>query len=378
MISSSPDQRVEFFLMFREAGRSAPMMAADRSNLSRRAILFLLVSMGLPSLSHAANLEDSAKEFARKIAMTLPAGENAAIQIRNRSSLHADEVSRIDQAVRAELQDRGIHSVDPGVAPTSLIVTLSENWKEYVWTGEIRQGETSRAVLFEVPRAGENHFVTNAMHITVRSEKFWDGPQRVLDAAEASNGNGKSWLVLLLPLSLSIQDLQTGVTGNLEIAPAQTNTRDPWGQLATGQTGSMIWFETSSQVCKADLEARTLGECLPKPGAAEGTTPSRFPFLVDVVPAGPPPPGKGIELSIAPVCGGTGQFLASSARDYTQTDSLQVFQTEPSGPVAMSGELDFPGPIVALHTSLEAPRAIVRNLTTGNYEAYNLAISCGQ
>jgi hypothetical protein len=62
MISSSPDQRVEFFLMFREAGRSAPMMAADRSNLSRRAILFLLVSMGLPSLSHAANLEDSAKK----------------------------------------------------------------------------------------------------------------------------------------------------------------------------------------------------------------------------------------------------------------------------------------------------------------------------
>jgi hypothetical protein len=40
--------------------------------------------------------------------------------------------------------------------------------------------------------------------------------------------------------------------------------------------------------------------------------------------------------------------------------------------------LDLPGPIVALHTAPDAPRAIVRNLTTGNYEAYRLAISCGE
>ena len=78
------------------------------------------------------------------------------------------------------------------------------------------------------------------------------------------------------------------------------------------------------------------------------------------------------------VCGGASQFLATSARDYTQTDSLQVFQTESTGAVAVSTDLDFPGPITALHGVSETPRAVVRNLTTGNYEAYRLSFSCGQ
>jgi hypothetical protein len=105
---------------------------------------------------------------------------------------------------------------------------------------------------------------------------------------------------------------------------------------------------------------------------------ARFPMMIDVAPAGPPPPGKGLELVIPPVCGGTTQFLASGDRDDTEPDSLQVFDTGPNGTLAVSAEQNFPGPIVALHTGLDAPRAIVRNLTTGNYEAYRLAISCGQ
>ena len=100
--------------------------------------------------------------------------------------------------------------------------------------------------------------------------------------------------------------------------------------------------------------------------------------MFDIAPPGPPPPGKGTVIEMKPVCGGASQFLATGARDYTQTDSVQVFQTESSGAVAVSTELDFPGPITALHAISDAPRAVVRNLTTGNYEAYRLSFSCGQ
>jgi hypothetical protein len=55
-----------------------------------------------------------------------------------------------------------------------------------------------------------------------------------------------------------------------------------------------------------------------------------------------------------------------------------VFQTEPTVAVAVSAEQDFPGPITALHAISETPRAVVRNLATGNYEAYRLSFSCGQ
>jgi hypothetical protein len=78
------------------------------------------------------------------------------------------------------------------------------------------------------------------------------------------------------------------------------------------------------------------------------------------------------------VCGGVGQFLATGARDYTQPDSMQVFRTAPGGTVAISTELEFPGPVTALHGVSDIPRVIVRNLSTGNYEAYRLSFSCGQ
>jgi len=129
------------------------------------------------------------------------------------------------------------------------------------------------------------------------------------------------------------------------------------------------------QICKADLESHKILECLPNDDRPMS---SRFPMMLDLTPAGPPPPGKGLELVIPAVCGGTSQFLASGNHDDTEPDSLQAFEIGSSGPVAISAEQNFPGPIVALHTGLDAPRAIVRNLTTGNYEAYRVAISCGQ
>jgi hypothetical protein len=101
-------------------------------------------------------------------------------------------------------------------------------------------------------------------------------------------------------------------------------------------------------------------------------------MMFDIAPPGPPPPGKGTVIEMKSACSGANEFLATGARDYTHTDSLQVFQTESSGTVAISAELEFPGPITALHAVSDTPRAVVRNLKTGNYEAYRLSISCGQ
>jgi hypothetical protein len=127
-----------------------------------------------------------------------------------------------------------------------------------------------------------------------------------------------------------------------------------------------------------NLESPDLSGCSPEQGSEGKPLGGRIPVIFDIAPAGPPPPGKGTVVEMQPVCGGSNQFLATSARDYTQTDSLQVFQTQSSGAVAISSELDFPGPVTALHSVSATPRAVVRNLTTGNYEAYRLSFSCGQ
>ena len=353
------------------------MMAADRFTSSCRAILFLFVSIGIPSAVHSVTLEDSAKELAREIAGALPAGENVSCEIRNVSSLQPGEVARIEQTLKAELQERGIRLTSGGAAIT-VVVTLSENVKNLIWAGEIHQGDASQVVLIAVERLPENRAFSNAMSVTIRSEKFWEGPERILDAGEVSNGAGKTWLVLLLPDGLRIQDKQAGTASTIEVTSMQSASRDPWGNLNFEPVGNTIAFFLAPRVCTVNLETPNLDGCLPKEGSAAGPPASRFPVMFDIAPPGPPPPGKGTIVEMKSVCGGASQFLAASARDYTQTDSLQVFQTESTGAVAVSTDLDFPGPITALHGVSDTPRAVVRNLTTGNYEAYRLSFSCGQ
>jgi hypothetical protein len=376
MISRSPGYRAEYLFAFREARRSTPMMAADRSTRSCRAILFLLFLMAWPSNSGSATLEDSARELARKIAATLPVRETVSCEVRNLSTLQPGEAARIEQALTAELEQQGILLKANGGA-IAVLVTLSENFQGLVWTGEIRQSDSSHVLLMAVARSSENRAFPGAMPVAIRQEKFWEGAEQILDAAEISDGVSKSWLVLLLRDGLRIQDEQTGVVSALDIASNQSVSRDPWGNLGDGPPGNTVAFFLAPRVCTVNLETRRLESCLP---GNESSAPlsSRYPVLFDVAPPGPPPPGKGTVIAMKPICGGAGQFLATGARDYTQTDSVQVFRAQPGGAVASSAELDFPGPITALHGVPETPRAIVRNLSTGNYEAYRLSFSCGQ
>jgi hypothetical protein len=377
MISLSLGHRAEFSFMFREAERCTTMMSANRYKFCCHSVLFLFVLIGIPSGVRSATLEDSAKELARKIAAVLPAGENVSCEIRNISSLKPGEAARIEQALKAELQERGILLASSGGTIT-VVVMLSENLRDLVWTGEIHQGDASQVVLVDMDRLTENRAISIAMPVTIRSEKFWEGAERILDAGEISDGAGKSWLVLLRRDSLLIEDKQTGLARTLEIKSNQSSSRDPWGNLHFELIGNAVAFFLSPRVCSVKLETPNLDGCLPAEGSAEAPLDSGLQVMFDVAPSGPPPAGKGTEVEMKSVCGGESQFLATGARDYTQTDSLQIFQTEPSGAVAIGSELDFPGPITALHAGANPPRAVVRNLTTGNYEAYRLSFSCEQ
>ena len=362
--------------MFREAGRSTPMMAADRSTLSCRALLFLFVSFGLPSWPRSATLEDSAKELAHKIAAALPPGKCV---LRNpKSFILATRRSRPNRTGAQGGIAGPWHPLAEQWRAITVVVTLSENFKNLVWTAEIHKGDASQVVLIDADHPSENRAVSKAMPVTIRSEKFWEGPERILDAGEISDGAGKSWLVFLLPDGLRIQDKQTGSASTTEITSMQSASRDPWGNLKFDPVGNTIAFFLSPRVCTVNLETPDLSGCPPAEGTAGGPLPGRFPMMFDLSPPGPPPPGKGTVIEMKPYLRWRESVSATGARDYTQPDSLQVFQMESSGAVAVSAELDFPGPITALHAVSDAPRAVVRNLATGNYEAYRLSFSCGQ
>jgi hypothetical protein len=372
MISRSVGKRVRFIFLPRMTKRSTPMTGIDRSHLSYRTILILFVLLGAPMTTRSATLEDSAKELARKIAAALPAHDDVVVDVRNISSLVPGELARVEQALKVELQSRGVRAPVSNGATVSVLVTLSENLRSFVWTAEIRQGDASRVVLMIVQRSLENRAASHAMPMTLRGEKFWEGPEHLLDAGIIPDSRGGT-LVLLLPDGVVIQETGSGILSKVEIPSAQTSTRDPKGGLAL--LGDAVVARLEPQVCTVMLGTRTLAEC----HSAFAPSSARDP--VDLGPLASSLPEKGSRaVLVRNQCGQNQQFLVTGAGDDTQPDFVQLFESQGLRSFPISDPLNFAGALVALHAygTDAAATGIVRNFETGNYEAYRISISCGQ
>jgi hypothetical protein len=373
MISSSQGRYEKILLVSREAGNSTSMTGTDRSKLSCRMLLLLFVLLAAPAAARGDALEDSARELARKVAPVLAAGVSVSFEIRNISSLQSDEVSRIDQALTADLQNKGFRTVTNGSARVSVVVTLSEDVKSFVWTAEIHDGGTSSVVLTVIPRPRESRIV--AMPMTLRSEKFWEGPQTILDAMIVNSSSGDSLLLLLTPVSLLIRKMGSDEVSIVQIPGIEPIARDPLGGMTQFENKVTVRFPT--QICRIDLDAQTLSECHP-PEDPGGPSRGRIP---DVKLASM---YRGMNQN-APVqssCRTGYLYILSGSGDYSEPDTVRLFESTVTGGMAaqnpLSDLIHFAGPVMAIISNGTTPRAIVRNLETGNYEAYRFSITCAQ
>jgi len=73
-------------------------------------------------------------------------------------------------------------------------------------------------------------------------------------------------------------------------------------------------------------------------------------------------------------------WLVLASAPGEEGDSLQAFEIPDREPVAISQKLSINGPITALwpQQNGETATAVYRNLETGNYEALQLTLACGQ
>lgn len=84
-------------------------------------------------------------------------------------------------------------------------------------------------------------------------------------------------------------------------------------------------------------------------------------------------------VSVKTACGAGWQILASGSSD-APGDSIRAYELPDRDPVAVSREIDFDGAVTALWTEPRGDTAVVvsRNRDTGTYEAFRLAMACGQ
>jgi hypothetical protein len=378
MISRSGGQCGKLHSLSRVAGLSTPMTGIDRSKLSCRTLLFLFVLLAAPMAARCDTLEDSARDLAGKIAVGLPTGVSVSFEVRNISSLQLDEFNRIRQALTADLQNKGVRTETTGSPRVSVVVTLSENVKSFVWTAEIHYADTSSVVLTRVPRPRESRIV--AVPIKLRSEKFWEGPQNILDAMIVNSSSGESLLLLLTPVSLLIRKIGSDEVSIVQIPATEFMMRDPAGGMTQFENKVTVRF--LGQICSIDLDARTLTECHPPERPSGPPLGRAFEDLKFAV-LGPMPDYLSGQIAPIEISCRTGPvYVSSGSGDYTKPDTVRLFESDVTGGIVaqnpLSDILHFAGPVMALISNGATPRAIVRNLETGNYEAYRFSITCAQ
>ncbi len=368
MIFLSKGQSAASLLVFRAAWRATPIMRIHRSTLSRRSILFLFVLLGAPISARCDALEDSARELARKIAANLTSAGEMSCDIRNQSSLELDDVVRIKQILTAALPGRCVRTEANGSETANLFVVLSENVKNLVWSAEIHQGTSSRDVFLLVPHPFSPLNSDKPLPITLRKEKFWYGPERILDLAPLKSASGDSLNVLLLWDAVLVRNLKNNSETRIEVPqlmPVST-LRDPSGRIWQ-EVGNRIVVSHERRICTISLETFALVQCVDDQGEvyAQGVAPGKG--------------GQVLGITTACTTGKDATWLVSGTGDDTQTDFLQAVVSQGADSYMGSKPESFPGPILAIHNQPESTLTVIaRNLRTGNYEAYHLFISCMQ
>jgi hypothetical protein len=90
--------------------------------------------------------------------------------------------------------------------------------------------------------------------------------------------------------------------------------------------------------------------------------------------------GWGSDLaSLESECGLKHQVLATRAGDRTSSDAIRAYEIHSARPVAVSPPLEFAGPILSLQRTFDSETAvaIIRNIESGDYEAYRVTLACG-
>ncbi len=394
--------------------------------------LGLLVLFLLTPPSYGGEWTSPEQDLARKIAAVTGPGA-IALDVVNRSSLSQKDVDEISQGLRVHLETLGARTVKPEQAAATVEVSLSENLQSYVWVAEIHQGAgDGSVVMVSAPRQDSATFVHDSPAITIRKIPLWSQEERILDLAVLEEGSVPSHMAVLDPDRVSLYRFKDGRWQReqaMEVTHSRPWPRDMRGRLVLRQDHLLdvylpgVFCQSSNTVpvtlaCRASDDPWPLssqfqlgGFFAPtrnyftgvlSPGIGKQTSTNKFysaaplprptyPLwmfasvdgqihILDGITDQTVRVNWGSDVaSVKTSCGSGWQVLAARPGDNAE-DSVRAYELLDRDPIAVSPALDFAGGITALWTDAKGATAIAvsRNAETGNYEAFRLAVTCGQ
>ncbi len=379
----------------------------------------------LPQGARAAeDLNDAARELARKTAALVGRGEPVSLTWRNVSSLSASELAAARSAFESALREAGARPEDTA-AQVEAQVTLSENSRQFLLVEESRKGDDRQVWIAAWPRP----VAAPEPGIAMRLERtlLWRQTEQILDAAVVGDTAvvlSRSWVTWLqkrngqwtagpsmgLPgpkdwprdlrgrirvnagafqITLPGIECHGAVAGSpaLECHPGDR----PW-VLDSGSRALLVanlaagrnYFD--GRVALQNGDTKTVGPFFSAAATGDPVAPNWLLAMLDgraqVFSSGLDPlgsiPGWGSDLAgIDAQCGGPSPVLATKPGDALEPDALQAYSVSARAATPLTPPMAFSGPVTALWPSGGgAAVAVSHDLATGKYEAYLVTVVC--
>jgi hypothetical protein len=382
--------------------------------------LLLAVIRGAPA---AENLNDAARDAARKAAAFAGTVEPVALSFRNISSLGGAEAARARRLFETGLREAGVRVLE--TAPAAEVrVTVAENPGEWLLVGEERRGGERQVWIASWPRAASGGEPTHP-GASLEKRLLWEADEQILDVALAPDA-----MLVLTPAKLTLYGRRDGAWEARESAPVAAPgrwPRDLRGRVQAagpalrvflpGVACSGAWQPSLAIECKPGEEAWVLesgsrsmllgtyaatrnyfdGRIVTQAGLRKSVVPFYTAAAVEdgggplwllagvdgrtqIYDASFEPAGSvaawGSDIAGTDArCGGGQQVLAT--RPDESSEAVQAFSIVNRQPEALSAPLAMPGPVTALWPAGAGAVAVTRAPQTGRYAAYLLTISCG-
>ena len=318
----------------------------------------LLLFAENPVSAQPQTVEESMERLARKTAPLLHERRMSLLWI-NHTRLSEQRSEHLRSLFATQLEAARVRFVQGEAAPP-LRVSIEQTPSQIVFTASVPTEDGASAVIEEAPRSlvGSDERPTSSVQLD--KELIWQQETKILSAAlRVDSSRNVKRLALLTEDALLIYGDEQG-SWQLQATKALPGSRQPQraarGQLVTAEDNlAQVGILLPDRRCEANLSDDSPVTC--------------------ARPALELPTGHLLAL---PACVEQTWWLKSDAKDWTSEDRLLLRNSGAGVDAAPVAELNLSGPVFSIAAGPNAGSATVvaRNLSSGHYEVYRVALAC--
>ncbi len=316
----------------------------------------------LPLCVRAQSLEDAAHELAMKVCATAhkqqvkvqwsQSPESSGYLIDSRKKIFLEQISACGMILQESPEEPAIRVALRLTTSTVLLVADSVDA-----TG------VPRTYMVEIPRASLLTVKEAAPQSQLKRELIWQQEKRIQSAMEWQEPSSQDRFLFLVSEGMLLRaHFENGtwkLADSTAMPPFRSHSRLGDGLLMNYYAGKPPRLFLDRTSCSFSPSGAISFSCAP----------------VNLV---------GKELTILSACEDTPRYLGTGKGDYTQPDQITLgsFDLHPGGPAAQEIPMDsveMSGPVltIAMAEDHKTAIAVVKNLSTGNYEVYRITSVCG-